>query len=85
VEPRSEGGAAVVGRDIYWRGIRLPRTALKIEFVSRVLLEEEPGRQRIEVVGSLRMQPQTRWGRFLMHTLLRRPEDLGSIHYVLTR
>lgn len=83
VEPRSDQRVAVVGRDIFWRGIRLPRIGLKIEFVSKVF-DDEGGRQRIEVVGSLRMLPRTAVGRFFMYKVLRRPKDLGSIRYMLT-
>lgn len=82
VTPRENGGCAVTGRDIYWRGIRLPRTGLKVEFASKVLADEE-GREIVEVVGRLTLEPRSRWGRFVMHTLLRRPEYLGSIRYLL--
>jgi hypothetical protein len=81
-EPRPGGGVAVVGRDVYWRGIRLPRTALRIEFASRVATDPS-GREFIEVIGRLGMEPRTAVGRFVMHTLLRRPRHLGSIKYIL--
>jgi hypothetical protein len=82
VEHRPGGGVAVVGKDIYWHGIRLPRTALRIEFTSRVV-QDADGSERIEVVGRLTMDPQTALGRFIMHKVFRRPRDLGSITYLL--
>jgi hypothetical protein len=80
VEPRPEGGVAVVGRDIYWKGHRLPRLGLKIEFTSRVLPGEADA---VEVVGSLTLEPKTAWGRFLAYKILRRPRQLGRIRYLL--
>jgi hypothetical protein len=82
VEPPPGGGVAVVGRDIYWRGLRLPRTGLRVEFTSQVL-DDTPGSEAIEIVGRLTLEPQTALGRFVMHSLLRRPRRLGSIHYLL--
>jgi hypothetical protein len=78
-EVRPGGGVAVVGRDVYWRGVRLPRTALRVEFVSRVRPEADG--DSIEIVGRLDMAPRTAAGRFLMHGLLRRPRELGRIRY----
>jgi hypothetical protein len=80
-ELRPPGGVAIVGRDIYWRGIRLPRTALRVEFASRVCADSDG--EFIEIVGRLSMEPQTAIGRFFMHTLLRRPRELGSIRYIV--
>ncbi|MCC7421643.1 MAG: hypothetical protein IT428_15280 [Planctomycetaceae bacterium] len=81
-EVRPDGGVAVVGRDIYWRSIRLPRTALRIDFSSRVEVAPS-GQERIRVVGTLDIAPRTRLGRFLMHSVLRRPRRLGQITYLL--
>lgn len=82
-EIRPEGGVAVVGRDIYWRGTRLPRTALRVEFSSQVFSDPK-GRESIRIVGRLDMSPRTRLGRFCMHSVLRRPNELGRITYILS-
>lgn len=82
VEHRPNWGVAVVGKDIYWHGIRLPRTALRIEFESRVFGDAD-GDETIEVVGRLTMEPRTAIGRFMMYRVLRRPRELGSITYLL--
>jgi hypothetical protein len=82
VEHRPDGGVAVVGRDIYWHGIRMPRTALRIEFASRVC-RDEIGGEYMETIGRLSMEPRTAVGRFVMHKIFRRPRDLGSIKYLL--
>jgi hypothetical protein len=79
-ELRPGGGVAVVGRDIYWRGVRLPRTALRVEFASTVCSGPD-GDESIEIIGRLSMQPRTAIGRFVMHGLLRRPRELGKIRY----
>jgi len=31
------------------------------------------------------MAPKTKFGRFFAHKILRRPRDLGSIHYTVRR
>lgn len=81
VRPLDDGGLSIKGVNIYFRGIRLPSTALKVEFISRV--ESSPdGRPLIRIEGSLLMQPDTRLGRFVIHRLLRRPEKLGRIAYL---
>jgi hypothetical protein len=81
VRPTSDGGLAIRGANIYWRGVRLPSTALKVEFISKV--ENAPdGRQSLRIEGNLLMQPDTRLGRFVVHRLLRRPEKLGRIRYL---
>ncbi len=82
VEHRPNGGVAVVGKDIYWHGIRLPRTALRIEFTSQVCRDAN-NQEFIEVLGSLSMDPRTAFGRVLMYKVFRRPRDLGSIKYLL--
>jgi hypothetical protein len=82
VEHRPYGGVAVVGKDIYWHGIRLPRTALRIEFASRVCRDTHD-REFVEVVGRLSMEPRTAFGRFVIYKICRRPRNLGSITYLL--
>lgn len=77
VEPLPDGGLKLRGRDIYYRGMRLPSTGLNVEFQSHV----SDGTLTIE--GKLLMQPRTRWGRFIARNLLRRPEELGGIAYLV--
>jgi hypothetical protein len=72
---------AIVGRDIYWRGVRLPRTALRIEYSSQV--DRGAAGPFIEVIGPLRVEPSTGPGLFLSYQVLRRPRHLGSIRYLL--
>jgi hypothetical protein len=40
-----DGGLSVSGQDIYWRGVRLPRTGLHVDFVSEVH-DDRPGASR---------------------------------------
>jgi hypothetical protein len=82
VEHRPNGGVAVVGKDIFWHGIRLPRTALRIEFTSRVCRDRDDS-EFIEVLGRLSMEPRTAFGRVIMYKVFRRPRNLGSIKYLL--
>jgi hypothetical protein len=81
VKPLGDGGLSIRGANIYWRGIRLPSTALKVEFVSR-LVHPAGERPSIRIEGNLLMQPDTRLGKFVMHGLFRRPERLGRIRYI---
>jgi hypothetical protein len=55
VELRPEGGVAIVGKDIYWVGVRLPRTGLKIEFRSHVGTDPDGG-EFVEVIGGSKNQ-----------------------------
>src|SRR5262249_4305348 len=52
VTPTGDGGLSIKGKNIYWRGIRLPSTALKVEFISRIEASP-PGRPSIRIEGSL--------------------------------
>ena len=81
VQPTSEGGLVIKSRDIYMRGVRLPSTGVQIEFRSQVATDSER-RQWLHIDGHLLMRPRTRFGRFVVRRLLRRPEQLGCIHYV---
>jgi hypothetical protein len=81
VRPTGDGGLSIKGANIYWRGVRLPSTALKVEFISKVDNSSD-GRQLLLIEGNLLMQPDTKLGRFLTHRVFRRPEKLGRIRYV---
>jgi len=81
VRPTGDGGLSIKGANIYWRGLRLPSTALKVEFISKVD-NSTGGRQLLLIEGNLLMQPATRLSRFVIHRLLRRPEKLGRIRYL---
>lgn len=81
VEPTAEGGLLIQSRSICLRGVRLPFIGLRVEFHSRVV-KNSRGLDVLELDGHLLMQPRTRLGRFLSYGLLRRPEQLGCIHYV---
>jgi hypothetical protein len=75
----------ISGGDILYRGIRLPSFGFHVEFRTRVveLGSAKEAQPQIRVEGKLLMQPRSRIGRFLVRTLLRRPEELGSITYVV--
>jgi len=81
VRPTGDGGLSIKGANIYWRGLRLPSTALNVEFISKVENATD-GRQLLLIEGNLLMQPETRLSRFVIHRLLRRPERLGRIRYL---
>jgi len=80
VKPLAGGGLSIRGTNIYWKGVRLPSTALKVEFVSKVEASPERG-PLLRIEGNLLMQPDTKLGRLVLHGLLRRPEKLGRIRY----
>jgi hypothetical protein len=85
VTPLPEGGLSIRGKNIYYRGARLPCPGLRVEFQSHV--QEERNREGdsgdvLHIVGRLLMQPDTGSGRLLMCQILRRPEVLGTIRYV---
>jgi hypothetical protein len=79
LRPLGGGGLSIRGAHIYRRGLRLPPAWLKVEFRSRV--EPRDGIDEVRIDGHLLMQPDGPVGRFLAHKLLRRPEQLGCIHY----
>ena len=58
----------------------MPSIGLNVEFKSRVNVE-----RILKIDGQLSMKPKTKFGTFFAHKILRRPKDLGSIHYVATR
>jgi hypothetical protein len=76
VEPLPGGGLEVRGERVRLRGVPVPRFGIVVEFRSRV-----EDAERLAIVGSLSMKPRSRWGRLLARSLLRRPEELGAIHY----
>jgi hypothetical protein len=76
VEPLPGGGLVIRGERVRVRGLPVPRFGIVVEFRSRV---EE--RDRLAIDGCLSMKPRSRWGRFVARSLLRRPEELGAIHY----
>ncbi|MBI3650574.1 MAG: hypothetical protein HY231_05945 [Acidobacteria bacterium] len=39
---------------------------------------------QLQIDGHLRLQPRTRWGKFFAYKILRRPEQLACIHYLVT-
>jgi hypothetical protein len=83
VTPLGPGcGVSIRGRDLYWRGLRLPSTGLEVEF--RSMVEETPEGAVVRLEGLLAQRPRTAFGRFLAYRVLRRPERLGCIRYVAT-
>jgi hypothetical protein len=81
MEPASDGGLMISGGDIFYRGVRLPSLGFHVQFCSSVM--ERGGQPEIRIEGKLLMQPRSSVGRFLVRTLLRRPEELGGITYVV--
>ncbi len=80
VQPLPGRGLSIRGVNVYRRGLRLPPVWLKVVFESRVI-ELPDGEEELHIDGHLRMQPDGPVGRFLAHKVLRRPEELGCIHY----
>ena len=82
VAPLEGGGLSILGRRILYRGVPLPEVGLEIEFQSTV--DRAPAeRPTLRIDGRLRMRPTSRLGRLLVRRLVRRPEDLGCIRYVV--
>ncbi|MGI8639934.1 MAG: hypothetical protein ACR2MG_08255 [Pyrinomonadaceae bacterium] len=79
VAPIKNGGLSIQGERFLWRGRAMPTIGLKVDFQSRV--ENET----LKIDGHLTMKPETKLGEFFAHKILRRPKDLGSIHYTVTR
>lgn len=80
VTPLGPGqGVSIRGRDLYWRGLRLPSTGLEVEFRSAV--ETTPDGEVLRLDGDLALRPRTALGRFLAYRVLRRPERLARIRY----
>lgn len=79
VQPFGANGLLIESRNVLWHGRRLPSIGLHIEFKSRV--EDET----LRIDGHLLMKPRTKFGTVFAHKILRRPKNLGSIHYVARR
>ncbi len=79
VTPIENGGLSIRAINYRFRGLRLPDVGLQVEFQSRV---EDSW---LKVDGRLKMKPKTGFGKFFAHKILRRPQDLGSIHYSVRR
>lgn len=73
------GGISIRAVNYIFRGLRLPEFGLHVEFQSRV------ENDLLKVAGSLKMKPKTKFGKFFARKILRRPENLGSIHYTAHR
>ena len=80
VTPLPDGGLLVHSRAVYWCGLRLPFVGLRVEFESGVGMGKDGG-EELHFTGRLLMQPRARWGRFLAHRVLRRPQTLGCLTY----
>jgi hypothetical protein len=79
VETIENGSLLIQSRNFLLHGKRLPAIGLNVEFKSRV--ENET----LKIDGQLLMKPKTKFGTFFARKILRRPENLGSIHYVARR
>ncbi|HVE59254.1 MAG TPA: DUF4166 domain-containing protein [Pyrinomonadaceae bacterium] len=79
VEPIENRGLSIQGKRILFHGRQMPSIGLTVEFQSKV----ENGTLKID--GQLMMKPNTKFGQFFAHKILRRPQNLGSIHYTAQR
>ncbi len=79
VEPLGNGGLAIQGKRILFHGRAMPSIGLTVEFQSKVEGEI------LKIDGQLMMKPNTKFGEFFAHKILRRPQNLGSIHYTARR
>lgn len=79
VEATRDGGLLIQSRNFLFHGKRMPSIGLNVEFKSRV--ENET----LFIDGQLLMKPKTKAGEFFARKILRRPKNLGSIHYVARR
>jgi hypothetical protein len=76
-------GLRIRGKNVYFKGIRVPAPGLRVEFRSQVQ-SGEAEQIVIHIDGSLLMEPDSEFGRFVAYRILRRPKELGSIHYRAT-
>ncbi len=79
VEPVENGGLSIQGKRILFHGRAMPSIGLTVEFQSKVEGEI------LRIDGQLSMKPRTKFGKFFAHKILRRPQNLGSIHYTARR
>ena len=81
MEPVGNGDLLIHGDELFYRGIRLPLFGFRVQFRSSVV--ESDGQTEIRIEGRLLLQPRSVQGTFLLRTILRRPEELGRISYVV--
>lgn len=79
VSPIENRGLSILGKKILFHGKTMPSIGLTVEFQSRV------ENNILKIDGRLQMKPKTKFGEFFARKVLRRPQDLGSIHYVARR
>jgi hypothetical protein len=84
VEPAGRTGLRVRSRRVLVRGRRLPRVPITVELRTRRAVDAS-GRAGLELDERLLLQPETVWGSWLLHGILRRPEELRHIRYVAWR
>lgn len=84
VESFEGDGLSIKSRRVLFRGIAMPMIGIKVEFQSRVE-KGENGKELLKADGLLFMRPDTNLGRFFAYKILRRPKNLGSIHYTAWR
>jgi hypothetical protein len=70
------GGLSIRGLQILFFNFPVPDFGLKVEFISTAVSENN-----LHIDGHLRMEPTSKLGKFLAYKVLRRPRDLGCIHY----
>ena len=81
MEPMENGDLLIHGDELFYRGMRLPLLGFRVQFHSSVV--ENDGQPEIRIEGRLLLQPRSGPGRFFLRTVLRRPEELGRISYVV--
>jgi len=81
MEPLPDGGLLIRGEQIFYRGIRLPSFGLQVEFCSRV--KEERNQPILDIEGKLLMRAGSGFQEFLLRRILRRPEELAAIRYLV--
>lgn len=77
--PLPRGGLSIRGKRVRFHGWVVPTFGLDVGFVCM-----PRGDGVVAIDGHLRLRPKSGVGRFVLRTLLRRPEALGCIHYVAT-
>lgn len=80
VAPFNGDGLSIKNRRVLFHGVAMPNIGLTVDFQSRVETDFQ-GKEVLKVDGLLTMNPQTKLGAFFAHKILRRPKNLGSIHY----
>jgi hypothetical protein len=80
VEPAGRTGLVVRARGVHVRGQRLANLPIAVELRARRAVDAS-GRAGLEVEDRLLLQPATALGRWVVHGLLRRPEELRRVRY----